>query len=68
MYDFNGNTMIHKAASLGNAEALMILLERTGAKPDLPNAALATPLHLACKNNRIDACKFLIGCGVDANA
>lgn len=60
--------MIHKAASLGNAEALMLLLERTGAKPDLPNAALATPLHLACKNNRIDACKFLIGCGVDANS
>jgi ankyrin repeat protein len=28
---------------------------------------LATPLHLACKNNRVDSAKFLIGCGVDAN-
>ena len=68
LYDHTGNSMIHKAASLGHAEALMLLLERTGAKPDIPNASLATPLHLACKNNRVDAAKFLVGCGVDANA
>jgi hypothetical protein len=30
--------MIHKAASLGHTEILMLLLERTGAKPDLANA------------------------------
>jgi hypothetical protein len=29
--------MAHKAASLGHAEILMLLLERTGAKPDLVN-------------------------------
>ena len=46
----------------------MLLLERTGARPDILNASLATPLHLASKNNRCDAAKFLIGCGVDANA
>lgn len=46
---------------------LMLLLERTGAKPELVNAQLATPLHLACKNNRISIAKFLIGCGVDVN-
>lgn len=68
LYDHTGNSMIHKAASLGHAEALMLLLERTGAKPDIPNSSLATPLHLTCKNNRLDAAKFLIGCGVDANA
>lgn len=68
LYDVTGNSMIHKAASLGHAEVLMLLLERTGAKPDIPNASLATPLHLACKNNRLDAAKFLIGCGVDANS
>ena len=68
LYDEMGNTIIHKAASLGHAESLMLLLERTGARPDIMNAALATPLHLACKNNRVDAAKFLIGCGVDANA
>ena len=58
----------HKAASLGHAESLMLLLERTGAKPDILNQSLATPLHLACKNNRVDSAKFLIGCGVDPNA
>ena len=68
LYDPTGNSMIHKAASLGHAEVLMLLLERTGAKPDIPNASLATPLHLACKNNRLEAAKFLVGCGVDANA
>jgi ankyrin repeat protein len=30
--------MIHKAAALGHAEMLILLLERTGAKPDLVNA------------------------------
>jgi ankyrin repeat protein len=68
LYDLMGNSMIHKAASLGHAEVLMLLLERTGAKPDIPNSSLATPLHLACKNNRQEAAKFLVGCGVDANA
>ena len=68
LYDETGNSVIHKAASLGHAESLMMLLERTGAKPDILNSSLATPLHLACKNNRMDSAKFLIGCGVDANA
>lgn len=68
LYDASGNSVIHKAASLGHAESLMMLLERTEAKPDILNASLATPLHLACKNNRVDAAKFLIGCGVDVNA
>jgi hypothetical protein len=30
--------MLHRAASLGYAEMLMMLIERTGAKPDLVNA------------------------------
>jgi ankyrin repeat protein len=45
----------------------MLLLERSGAKPDISNAQLSTPLHLACKNNRESVAKFLIGCGVDVN-
>jgi len=68
MYDITGQTMVHKAASLGYTDILMLLLERTGAKPDLVNAQLATPLHLACRSNRENIAKFLIGCGVDANA
>ena len=46
---------------------LMLLLERTGAKPDLVNAQLATPLHVACRSNHESMVKFLIGCGVEAN-
>ena len=46
---------------------LMLLLERTGAKPDLVNAQLATPLHVACRSNKEPVVKFLIGCGVEAN-
>ncbi len=38
LYDGYGQSMIHKAASLGYIEMLMLLLERTGAKPDLVNA------------------------------
>jgi ankyrin repeat protein len=59
--------MIHKAAALGYTEMLILLLERTGAKPDLVNSQLATPLHLACRGNKENIVKFLIGCGVDAN-
>ena len=67
LYDNYGNSMIHKAASLGFIEIIILLLERTGAKPDLVNSALATPLHLACRSNKVDVVKFLIGCGVDPN-
>ena len=67
LYDMYGQSMIHKAASLGLVEMLMLLLERTGAKPELVNAQLATPLHLACKSSRLSVSKFLIGCGVEVN-
>jgi ankyrin len=67
LYDPTGQTMIHKAAAQGHSEILMLLLERTGAKPDLVNAQLASPLHISCKHNRVDIAKFLIGCGVDVN-
>ena len=67
MYDAQGQSMLHKAAQLGYAEMLMLLLERTGAKPDLVNAQLATPLHVACRSDKQNVVKFLIGCGVEAN-
>jgi len=60
--------MLHRAAQLGFTEMLMLLIERTGAKPDMVNSNLATPLHLACRSNREAVVKFLVGCGVDANA
>ena len=67
MYDANGQSMLHKCAQLGNSDMIMLLLERTGAKPDLVNAQLATPLHIACRSNKEPVVKFLIGCGVEAN-
>ena len=59
--------MLHRASQLGHAEMLMLLLERSGSKPDLPNGQLATPLHLACRHDREGVVRFLIGCGVDVN-
>jgi ankyrin repeat protein len=59
--------MLHMASGLGHAEILMLLIERTGAKPDMVNRSLATPLHLACRNNKEKVVKFLIGCGADVN-
>ena len=37
-YDQHGQSMLHYAASLGHVEILMMLVERTSAKPDLVNA------------------------------
>lgn len=59
--------MIHKAASIGAVEILMLLIERTGANVDLVNESLATPLQVACRNNRANIVRFLIGCGVEVN-
>ena len=67
LYDSLGQSILHLAAGLGHAELMMLLIERTGVKPDIVNNCLATPLHLACRNNRVSVVKFLIGCGVDAN-
>lgn len=67
LYDSAGQTMLHTAAELGHAEMMMMLIERTGAKADMVNNALATPLHMACRSNRPSVVKFLIGQGVDVN-
>ena len=68
LYDYTGNSVIHKAASLGHAEVLMLLLERTGAKPAMVNSSLATPLHLACGNGHLEVARLLLDCGVDTTA
>lgn len=59
--------MLHRVAQLGHSEMMILIIERTGAKTDLVNGQLATPLHVACQHNSKDIVKFLIGCGVDAN-
>ena len=60
--------MLHRAVQLGNTEMVMLLLEKTGATVDLVNAQLSTLLHLACRSNHTHIVKFLIGCGIEANA
>ena len=67
MYDNVGQSMLHKIAQIDHSDMLMLIIERTGAKTDLVNAQLATPLHVACYHNSKSVVKFLIGCGVDAN-
>jgi ankyrin repeat protein len=52
LYDGNGQTMLHLCAELGHSDMMMMLIERTGAKPDMVNNSLATPLHLACRTNQ----------------
>jgi len=37
LYDQQGQSMLHLSASLGHADLLMLLVERTGAKPDMVN-------------------------------
>ena len=46
----------------------MLLVEQTGAKPDLVNSGLATPLHVACRANQEAIVKFLIGAGAEVNS
>ena len=67
LYDASGNTMLHTAAELGHDEIMMLLIERTGAKPDMVNNTLATPLHMACRADKPSVVKFLIGQGIDVN-
>ncbi len=52
LFDLDGNTLLHLAASLGRIEALTLLIERTAANPDFVNSKLQTPLHMACLNDR----------------
>ena len=59
--------MLHTCAELGHSDMMMMLIERTGAKPDMVNNSLATPLHLACRTNQPQVVKFLLGCGIDVN-
>ena len=37
LYDTQGQTILHMAASKGHLEMLMLLISRVGAKPDLVN-------------------------------
>ena len=68
LYDASGQSMLHRAVALGSVEMLMLLVEKTGTTTDLVNAQLSTLLHVACRSNHQHIIKFLIGCGIEANA
>ena len=63
-----GETLLNLLAQCNHLDIMVLLIEKTGVKPDLPNNKLITPLHAACQANKPNIVKFLIGCGVDANA
>ena len=45
----------------------MALFERTGAKPDLVDVSLQSPLHVACTHDKLEVAKFLVNSGADVN-
>jgi len=65
--DGDGDTPLHYAASLGNADLVSFLIDK-GAKLDLQDADRKTPLHLASMNDRRDAVAALLKRGAAIEA
>ena len=67
--DANGCTSLHLAAKAGSLKTVKVLLgcllpstlERKDTRDN-------TPLHVACKHNRLDVLKFLLDKGADVTA
>ena len=57
--DEHGSVSLHHAASLGNREILMLLLDGSGAQADIQNHDGDTPLHLAVANGRVSCVEIL---------
>ncbi len=66
-YDSDGDTPLHLAAEVENAEALRILLE-AGADLSARNNAGATPLHMAATNESTEILTLLLDAGADTDA
>ncbi len=58
--DENGNTALHTAALVNNADIVNFLLFK-GANSEIKNANGDTALHLALKNNGIESARLLAG-------
>lgn len=67
LYDQYRHSMIHKVTSHGYLNIIILYLKRTGEKPELFIAAIATLFHLACKQNKVVVVRLLINYGVDVN-
>lgn len=66
-YDGDGDTSLHLAVEVGNAEALRILLE-AGADLSARNNAGAAALHMAATNESAEIFTLLLEAGADVNA
>ena len=65
--DDDGDTPLHYAAALGNADLVSFLIDK-GAKLELQGAERKTPLHLASMNDRRDAAAALLKRGAAIEA
>ena len=57
--DDGGRTLLHRAALIGNEEAVKFML-KLGSKIDEYSKFKETPLHLAIRNNRLACVKVLV--------
>lgn len=60
-------TAAHVAATAGNLEVLRMLRE-VGARLDMPDAKLRTPLHLVATHNQPAIAEYLLFCNVPVDA
>lgn len=64
--DAHGNTLLHRAVSLGRVDVVRMLLS-LGCKPDLSNSYGQTPLQLVAEESRTGIARLLISKGSDVN-
>lgn len=60
--DEAGKTVLHRAAQVGNAPAVASLL-KSGSSVDALTQWKETPLHMACRNNKVAVAKALVEAG-----
>lgn len=65
--DTAGKTPLHRAAQVGNAGAVALLLD-SGCNPSVVNKFEETPLHMATRNGKLPVVKALIAAGADSKA
>lgn len=62
--DSSGKTVLHRAAQVGNAAAVTLLLS-DGSNVNAVNQWKETPLHMATRNGKLDCVKQLVAAGAD---
>ena len=65
--DSAGKTVLHRAAQVGNAPAVALLL-KSGAPIDPKTQWKETPLHMAARTNRLECVKQLVEAGASTSA